>query len=101
MSYDLSTLLQTHSWKPIPERSGRFVLEQGISYQSPQELAESEIHPMEYPKPPPGDVIMVLRVEGGGLISYRKLDGSYRHTLNNDEGFTAKLLKLGLDPGEV
>jgi hypothetical protein len=42
--------------------------------------------------------VLVVVCEGGGLISYRKPDGSYVHTLNTKEGLNRKLDQLGLPP---
>ena len=33
----------------------------------------------------------------GGLISFRKDDGRYVHTLNTEEGFARKCRELGID----
>jgi hypothetical protein len=42
------------------------------------------------------DPVTVVRINDGGLISYRKPDGSYLHTLNTTEGFHRKLAQLGI-----
>jgi hypothetical protein len=39
--------------------------------------------------------------EGGGLVSYRKPDGAYLHTLNTPDGLARKLAQLGIElPGD-
>jgi hypothetical protein len=43
------------------------------------------------------DPVIVASLEDGGLISYRKPDGTYVHTLNSREGFARKLRQLGID----
>jgi hypothetical protein len=42
------------------------------------------------------DPVIVAPIVDGGLISYRKADGTYVHTLNTSEGFERKLQQLGL-----
>ena len=42
------------------------------------------------------DTVIVTSFEDGGLISYRKPDGTYLHTLNTREGFERKLRQLGI-----
>ncbi|HYL97422.1 MAG TPA: hypothetical protein VEZ90_00590 [Blastocatellia bacterium] len=42
------------------------------------------------------DPVFVARMEDGGLISYRRSDGSFVHTLNTIEGFNRKLGRLGI-----
>jgi hypothetical protein len=42
------------------------------------------------------DPVIVTPFEDGGLISYRKADGMFLHTLNTREGFERKLRQLGV-----
>ena len=42
------------------------------------------------------DPIEVVPLEGGSLLSYRKTDGRYVHTLNTPDGLARKLAQLGL-----
>ena len=42
------------------------------------------------------DPVIVTAFEDGGLISYRKADGMFLHTLNTREGFERKLRELGI-----
>ncbi|HEY5754379.1 MAG TPA: hypothetical protein VIU34_01090 [Steroidobacter sp.] len=42
------------------------------------------------------DPVIVTPFEDGGLISYRKADGKFLHTLNTREGFERKLRQLGI-----
>jgi hypothetical protein len=42
------------------------------------------------------DPVLVARFEDGGLISYRRADGTYVHTLNTREGLERKLAQLGI-----
>jgi len=40
---------------------------------------------------------LVAWIAGGGILSYRRSDGTYVHTLNTSEGFARKLAQLGID----
>ena len=42
------------------------------------------------------DRVVVARLDKGGLISYKRTDGTYVHTLNSVEGFSRKILQLGI-----
>jgi hypothetical protein len=42
------------------------------------------------------DPVIVASLDDGGLISYRKPDGTFVHTLNSREGFERKLQQLGI-----
>lgn len=42
------------------------------------------------------DPVIVTPFEDGGLISYRKADGMFLHTLNTRDGFERKLHQLGI-----
>ena len=42
------------------------------------------------------DPVIVTPFDDGGLISYRKADGTFLHTLNTREGLERKLRQLGI-----
>ena len=42
------------------------------------------------------DLVIVTPFDDGGLISYRKAQGMFLHTLNTREGLERKLLQLGI-----
>ena len=42
------------------------------------------------------DPVVVVRLDEGGLICYKKGDGRYLHTLNSAAGFERKLSQLGV-----
>ena len=42
------------------------------------------------------DPVIVTPLDDGGLISYRKADGLFLHTLNTREGLERKLRQLGI-----
>ncbi len=82
-------------WRPLRGCPGRYVLAGGASASSPGELfgalAFHEACSAEVP-----DRVIVAAVEGGGIISYAKSDGTFIHTLGDDAGFRRKLVALGL-----
>jgi hypothetical protein len=95
MTFD--QLMTSRSWKPIRDCPGRFVLSPADSNVAPQELVGSDIEFREHRVPAARDPVIVGRLSDGGLICYRRADGSFVHTLNTREGFERKLQQLGLD----
>ncbi len=89
-------LFAARKWRPIPNCPGRYVLESTEPTFAPQELAGVDCSPMEYPVRTATDVVVVVPLEGGGLITYLHADGTYFHTLNTEFGFDRKLAQLGI-----
>ena len=83
--------------RPIRNCPGRFVIRTPTTEMSPRELlgAGAEIH--TFIVAAARDTVLVAQLDGGGLISYRREDGTYLHTLNTAEGFARKLLDLGIE----
>jgi len=93
----LEEIMSRWPWRPIPNCPGRFVLSSGRSSLSPSEIAPASVAVItEYVIPTTPDPVVVAEFEGGGLISYRKPDGSFIHTLNTSEGLDRKLRQLGI-----
>lgn len=92
-----NTLSRTWQLRPIRNCPGRFVLNTGSIVLTPRELLESEQEIAAFRVPSAKDTVLVARIEGGGLISYQRADGSYLHTLNTVEGFSRKLRDLGIE----
>lgn len=93
------------SWRPIPGCPGRYVLRGGLTKETFPELAGASpsgsggvpIRMTEYRSAAAQDPVLVIRFEdGGGVISFRKPDGRYVHTLATAEGFYRKLGMLGI-----
>jgi hypothetical protein len=99
MTFD--ELMKAWNWKPIRNCPGRYVLQGVRTDFGPQELLGDEIEVKEYRVDSAQDAVVVAQLEGGGLISYRREDGSFLHTLNTPEGFTRKLLQLGINPSSA
>jgi hypothetical protein len=89
-------LFASHNWKPIRNCPGRLVLSPPADSIAPQDLAGPDIEVREYRVPAARDTVVVARFADGGLISYRREDGSFVHTLNTPEGFERKLRQLGI-----
>jgi hypothetical protein len=89
-------LLAARTWKPIRNCPGRYVLMKPEPMLSPETLAEVETAPTEFSVKAAKDLVLVLTLDGGGLISYQRSDGSYVHTLNDRTGLERKLAQLGI-----
>lgn len=90
-----STLFNRWAWRQIPNCPGRYVLAAGPVVAPPEAIvpgATSSEHACGTAKDP----VIVTPFEDGGLISYRKSDGMFLHTLNTREGFDRKLRQLGI-----
>lgn len=85
------------SWTPIANCPGRFVLSQAPSTLTPGDVVGPNVELREFRVPSARDVVVVGRFADGGLISYRRCDGTYKHTLNTAEGFARKLTQLGVE----
>jgi hypothetical protein len=87
-------LLERWDWKPIRHCPGRFILSAAKSNLCPEELLGEPVYVRVYRVDAAKDTVLVVTLDGGGLISYKKHDGSFVHTLNTPEGFQRKLLQL-------
>ena len=90
-------LLAALQWKPIPNCSGRYVLVKSEPTLAPGKLAQVDRAPAEFHVEAAKDAVLVLALEGGGLITYRHTDGTYHHTPNTESGFRRKLAQLGIN----
>jgi hypothetical protein len=81
-------------WKPIRNCPGRFVL-RGVSPAFGVADLLGDITGIHYFQSSRAkDTVWVVRLEDGGVISYRRLAGTWIHTLNTEEGFRRKLKQL-------
>lgn len=90
-------ILRVHAWQPIAGCPGRFVL-RPASMCSPADLLGGNVSPVVTRSAFARDEVIVVAIDGGGLISYRRGDGSFVHTLCDADGFARKLAQLGIDP---
>jgi hypothetical protein len=98
MTFD--RLINDWQWEPIRNCPGRYVLTGARADLSPQALLGGEVILSVYDVKTARDTVMVARFSGGGLITYKRENGTYLHTLNTEEGLARKLLQLGIEPGE-
>src|SRR5689334_14996534 len=100
MTFD--QLMQARDWQPIRNCPGRYVLHgERTALLRPQDILEDEIEVNEFKVAAAKDTVLVVKLEGGGLITYRRDDGSFLHTLNTMPGFQRKLAQLGIESGGV
>ena len=92
---DFDCVYAARSWTPIRGCPGRYGLADGAVRESPESLLGGAT-PQEFRVAAARDTVVVVRFATGGLISYRRTDGTYVHTLNTDEGFARKLEQLGI-----
>ena len=62
----------------------------------PEALLGDEVTTSEYHVKAARDTVIVARFSEGGLITYKRADGTYLHTLNTEEGLARKLVQLGI-----
>jgi hypothetical protein len=98
---DFRTLKYNYNWKEIKGCPGRFVLKDFDKTASIDTLLDdiqniTHIKSLKVP-----DEIIIVRFIDGGIISYKKIDGTFVHTLNTLEGFERKLKVLGIDPDTI
>ena len=91
-----AALFDRWTWRPIPNCPGRFVLSAGPVAAPPEDMVPGASGGSEHVSVTARDPVIVTPFEDGGLISYRKADGTFLHTLNTREGLDRKLLQLGI-----
>lgn len=94
MSFD--EIFRRWNWTPIRGCPGRFALSGARAELRPEEIIGHEIETIEFRVAAAKDAVIVARLDGGGLISYKREGGSFVHTLNTPEGFGRKLNQLGI-----
>ncbi len=87
-------LWEKWDWRPIRNCPGRFVLRGAPADVTPAELVGSDIKVVEHKTSAAKDLVLVVALDKGGLISYKRPNGSFLHTLNTPEGFRRKLRQL-------
>lgn len=85
-----------HPWSPIPGCPGRWVLRGARSDLGVSEVVGADVPVTEHHVPSTPDAVIVVRLRGGGLITFRKSDGLHVHTLNTDAGLERRLARLGI-----
>ena len=96
VSMTFERLMSAWHWISIPNCPGRFVLKDPNAPHHPTDLLGPGVDCVEHRSEQASDTVIVAQMGDGGLISYRKKDGGYVHTLNTPEGFARKLEQLGI-----
>lgn len=91
-----SALFERWAWRPIPNCTGRHVLAAGPVATPPENIVPSANGGSEHVSASARDRVIVSPFDDGGLISYRKANGMFLHTLNTREGLERKLRQLGI-----
>ena len=89
-----NNLLNKWDWQPIPNCPGRNVLKGGPQKLSIHDIFGRKVDVFEFETPKARDIVLAFALSGGGIISYKKKDGAYLHTLCDEEGFKRKLEQL-------
>lgn len=95
MSFD--ELKTKWDWKPIHNCPGRYILSGPQGTLPPAGLLGHEVQLNEFRVARAKDIVVVARLRDGGIISYKRADGTYLHTLNTVAGFERKLMQLGIE----
>ena len=94
--FTVSELVDRFDGQPIPHCPGRYVLRGIDSTQGPEAVVGSHGTVTEHAVAKARDRVVVTRLDGWGLISYARDDGTWLHTANTPEGFRRKLVDLGI-----
>jgi hypothetical protein len=89
-------LLVELSWRPIRGCPGRLVHD-GLSDRSVEELLGLSTPLPIRTTSVARDPVVIVQLPDGGIISYRKTDGRYLHTLATPEAFSRKLGQLAFE----
>ena len=85
-----------YHWDEIRNCPGRYIAK-GLPLKfSVGDLLNEPVDEVQRRSPNARDAVIIIPLEAGGLISFKREDGSYLHTLNTPEGFARKLADLVL-----
>lgn len=92
---DYESLRAAFPWVDIPGCPGRYRLEVGLPEMAPAQIAGTGAETVHATSPVCRDPIELVHLPGGGaLLSYRRGNGTYVHTLNTPSGLARKLAQL-------
>ncbi len=88
-------IFEKYQWKAIKNCPGRYTLVGGTVSASPTEFLHAEVKVRKLEQSKASDEVLVVHFDDGcGLLSYRKDDGTYLHTLNSESGLKRKIADL-------
>jgi hypothetical protein len=93
---DFNHIRQSWNWAPIRSCPGRFILRNEAGPISIRSIVGASATIEEHRAPGARDLVLVVELKDGGIISYLRENGSLIHTLNTAEGFSRKLAGLGI-----
>lgn len=89
-------LMSMWTWDAIPNCPGRYKLNGGTSALLIRDLLGFDVELETYSLPTARDTVIVAVLSDFGIISYKRADGLFVHTLNTLSGLERKLLSLGI-----
>jgi hypothetical protein len=89
-------LMARWEWRPIRNCPGRYILSDGSENLRPEQMLGADFEVKTFQVPPARDTVLVARLDKGGVITYKRANGTYLHTLNTAEGLERKLRDLGI-----
>lgn len=92
MTFD--DLMTRWTWRPIRNCPGRYRLvgvDPGFSL---QDVLGRDTRGYSFRTAKARDLVLVVSLDQGGVISYQRADGRFVHTLNTPQGFSRKLAQL-------
>ncbi len=89
-------LMSRWAWEAIPNCPGRYKLSGGPSTLLICDLVGCDVELRTYAVPAAKDTVIVAALGDFGIISYKRGDGLFVHTLNTQAGLQRKLLSLGI-----
>ena len=95
MTFD--TLSTRWTWKPIRNCPGRYRLVDVPADLPVDALVGKEAEVARFSIKTAADEVLVVSLDRGGMISYKRSNGTYLHTLNDPDGFERKLRQLGIE----
>jgi hypothetical protein len=90
-------LIARWNFQPIRDCPGRYVLRGESRHLTPADILGSELRVLEYQSATTQDRVLVTEVDGGALMTFAKLDGTFVHTLNTLEGLQRRLRRFGIE----
>ena len=94
MTFD--EMMSEWKWESIQNCPGRFKLQDLNKKLTVGELLAVETEVQKFQVSKARDTVLVVPFFDGGIISYERDDGTYLHTLNDENGFSRKLSDLDI-----
>lgn len=90
----IEDIFSKYQCRPIPGCPGRWIIRDS-QHLTIREICGENVKSEEFVSKAVPDPVIICKFGDGGIISYRKPDGTIVHTLNNKEGFERKCGELG------